>query len=142
MKRAILLLICISYYINSFGQLSQYNNNFDYKNINTQTFIPMQGWNNDQKYILSMLKRSFDMQHIISYPKDTSFVWNGLEGQKTIYTKDSLLMFFIRPADTITRPCILMTHGNNAKYRSSWNETLNFYVNDLVMRGFCVAYYE
>ncbi|MDB5227256.1 MAG: putative protein of unknown function acetylesterase [Bacteroidota bacterium] len=102
----------------------------------------MQGWNNDQKYLLSILKRSFDMQHIISSPRDTVFVWNGLIGQKTIYTKDSLLMFFIRPADTITRPCILMTHGNNAKYRSSWNETLNFYVNDLVMRGFCVAYYE
>lgn len=126
----------------SMGQLTQYVNGFDYKNINTQAFIPMQGWNNNQKHILTILKHSFELQEIISHPTDTLFVWNALMGAKSIYTKDSLLLCFIRPADAVKRPCILLTHGNNAKYRSSWNEFMNFYAIDLAMRGYCVAYYE
>lgn len=82
------------------------------------------------------------MQQIIAHTKDTSFVWNGLKGEKTTYTKDSLILFFIRPADTITRPCILITHGNDAEYRSSWHDKLKFSVIDFAMRGYCVAYYE
>src|SRR5665647_169764 len=115
----------------AYGQLSLSTNVFDYKNINAQTFIPMQGWNEEQKYILTVLKHSFEMQHIISHPADTVFYWNGLIGEKTIYSKDSLLMFIVRPADTIKRPCILLTHGNNAKYRGSWSDNMNFYAIDL-----------
>lgn len=126
----------------SMGQLTQYVNGFDYKNINTQSFIPMTGWNNNQKHILTILKHSFELQEIISHPTDTLFIWNSLIGIKSIYTKDSLLLCFIRPADDVKRPCILLTHGNNAKYRSSWSELMNFYAIDLAMRGYCVAYYE
>lgn len=125
-----------------FGQLSKMMNTFDYKNVNAQTFIPMQGWNAEQQYMLSVLKYSFEMQHIINNPRDTLFFWNGLTGEKVLYTQDSLLLFVLRPSDTISRPCILLTHGNNAKYRSSWNENMNFYAIDLAMRGYVVAYYE
>src|SRR4051812_15447373 len=93
-----LLLPCLSY-----GQVTQYVNFFDYKNINTQTFIPMQGWNTEQKYILSILKHSFELQRIVGQPRDTVFLWNGLIGEKTLYSKDSLVLFILRPADTIKR---------------------------------------
>ena len=126
----------------SFGQTTQYISSFDYKNINTQTFIPTTSWNNEQKHLLTILKHSFEMQQIISHQNDTSFVWNGLVGKKTIYTKDSLILIFIRPADNINRPCILLTHGNDAEYRSTWHEKTNFNAIDLAMRGYCVAYYE
>jgi len=126
----------------SFGQLTQYTSAFDYKSINTQTYIPIVGWNSEQKHLLTILKHSFEMQQIIAHARDTSFVWNGIKGEKTTYTKDSLILFFIRPADTITRPCILITHGNNAEYRSSWHDNLKFLVIDLAMRGYSVAYYE
>jgi len=141
--RKIIIISCllVSSYL-SYGQISQYNSFFDYKNINTQTFIPMLGWNNEQKHFLTVLKHSFEMQQIISNPKDSLFLWNGLSGLKTAYTKDSLIIFFVRPADTITRPCILLTHGNDAQYRSIWHEQNNFLALDLAMRGFCVAYYE
>lgn len=124
------------------GQTTQYHAFYDYKNVNTQSFIPMMGWSNEQKHLLSILKHSFEMQQIVSNSKDTSFVWNGLAGKKTIYTKDSLILFFVRPDDTITRPCILVTHGNDAAYRSDWHDQTKFIVIDLVMRGFCVIYYE
>ncbi len=135
-------LLFIFYPFCAFCQTSQYTNTFDYTNINTQTFVPVSGFNDTQNHHITILKHSFDVQRIISYPKDSFFVWNGLKGQKTIYTKDSLILFFVRPNDTITRPCILLTHGNGERYRSSWNEHLNFYAIDLAMRGFCVAYYE
>lgn len=126
----------------SFGQTTQYISSFDYKNINTQTFIPAFGFNNEQKHLLTILKHSFELQQIISCPIDTLFYWNGLVGKKSIYTKDSLILIFLRPADTITRPCILLTHGNDAEYRSKWHEKTNFNAIDLAMRGYCVAYYE
>lgn len=126
----------------SVGQVSLYTTSYDYKNLNTSAFIPMSGWNYEAQYYLTILKHSYEMTHINSTLSDTAFNWNGLKGQKTVYTKDGLRMFFIRPDDTISRPCILFTHGNNAKFNSSWSEWLNFYTLDFAMRGFCVAYYE
>ena len=125
----------------TYAQMTNYINLFDYKNINTQTLVPVQGLNDTQRHIFTLLKHSFEVQQIINYPKDTAFYWKGLKGNKSFYSKDSLLLFFIRPDDTIRRPCILLTHGNNAKYRSSWHEQMNFYAIDLAMRGFAVAYY-
>lgn len=136
------LVLLIFQHTGLFCQSTNYTNIFDYRNINTGTLVPVPGLNDTQKHIFSILRHSFDMQQIISHPTDTSFCWNGLCGRKTIYTKDSLMLFFIRPNDTVFRPCILLTHGNNAKYRSSWNEQLNFHAIDLAMRGYCVAYYE
>ncbi len=123
-------------------QNTSYINSFDYKNINIQTLVPVQGLGNEQKHIYSILKHSFEIQQIIDYPKDTLFSWKGLKGNKAIYSTDSLKLFFIRPDDTILRPCILLTHGNNAKFSNSWYEQMNFYVIDLAMRGYCIAYYE
>jgi hypothetical protein len=140
--KCITFLVALYASCSSYAQLTTYNNYFDYKNINKVTFAPGSGWNDEQRYILTILKRSFQMKTIITTPRDTVFFWNGLMGQKTIYSKDSLVLFVLRPADTITRPCILLTHGNTAKYRSSWNENMNFYCVDLAMRGYCVAYYE
>jgi hypothetical protein len=142
MKRDVLFFFLMIITFLSFGQITQYNTFFDYKNINTQTFIPMVGWNNEQKHLLTILKHSFETQQIINQPKDTSFLWNGLSGKKTIYSKDSLVLFFLRPSDTITRPCILITHGNDAGYRSDWHEQTKFLAIDLAMRGFCIVYYE
>jgi dienelactone hydrolase len=102
----------------------------------------MNGWNDEQKHLLSILKHSFEMQQIINQPRDTSFLWNGLSGRKTIYTNDSLTLFFVRPNDTITRPCILITHGNDGAYKGDWHEQTKFISLDLTMRGFCVVYYE
>ncbi len=136
------LVLLIFQHTGSFCQSTNYTNTFDYRNINAGTLVPVPGLNDAQKHIFSILRHSFDMQHIISHPTDTSFCWNGLCGRKTIYANDSLILFYIRPNDTVLRPCILLTHGNNAKYRSSWNEQLNFHAIDLAMRGYCVAYYE
>jgi hypothetical protein len=141
-KKTVLICIFLLQLFLSFGQTTLYNSIFDYKNINIQTFIPMTGWSNEQKHMLTILKHSFEMQQIVNQPKDTLFWWNGLTGKKTTYTKDSLILFFIRPADNITRPCILITHGNDAQYRSSWNEQTKFIAIDLAMRGYAVAFYE
>ncbi|MEZ5025487.1 MAG: T9SS type A sorting domain-containing protein [Chitinophagales bacterium] len=134
---AVCLLISIG-----FAQHTNFNNTFDYKNINKQTFVPSSGFSDVQNHQFTILKHSYDIQHINSSNSDTAFVWRGLKGIKTFYTKDSLVLFFVRPNDTITRPCILLTHGNAAKYKSNWSEIMNFYTIDLAMRGFCVAYYE
>ena len=130
--------------INNFAhaQFATYITNFDYKNINKNAFYPMHGWNNNQQYALTLLKRSHQMQRIISSKNDTAFNWKNVIGEKVVYAKDSLLLFFIRPNDSVVRPCIFISHGNNNYYRTEWNAQMNFYVLDLVMRGYCVAYYE
>lgn len=140
-SKSILFLLTFLSFI-SFSQTTQYISTFDYKNINTQAFVPSIGFSDEQSHLLTILKHSFELQKIISHKSDTLFNWNGLIGEKTIYTKDSLILIFIRPADTITRPCILLTHGNDAEFRSVWHEKTNFNAIDLAMRGYCVAYYE
>lgn len=140
LKLISILLILIPFRV--ICQNTSYINSFDYKNVNIQTLVPVQGLNNDQKHIFSILKHSFEVQQIINYPKDTSFTWKGLKGNKAIYSTDSLVLFFVRPDDTTLRPCILLTHGNNAKFSGNWYEQMNFYAIDLAMRGYCVAYYE
>lgn len=102
----------------------------------------MHGWNDNQQYALTMLKRSHQMQTILNTKRDTVFNWNNLIGEKVVYAKDSLLLFFIRPNDSVVRPCIFLTPGNNTQYRADWMTQMNFYTLDLVMRGYCVAYYE
>jgi hypothetical protein len=141
-KKLNFILIYCLLSLHSVAQVTQYVSEFDYKNINTNTFLPMSGWSNTEKHVLTVTKHCFALKEIISHPIDTIFSWTGLKGMKSIYTKDSLIMTFLRPDDTLKRPCILLSHGNSAKYRSSWNENLNFYAIDLAMRGFCVAYYE
>lgn len=138
----ILFLYLLSFSYFSAAQQSSYINSYDYLNINRSAFVPVAGFNDTQTHYFTLLKHSFEVPKIMSYAKDTSFHWNGLKGTKQIYSKDSLLLFFLRPDDNLMRPCILLTHGNSAKYRSSWNEQMNFHAIDLAMRGFCVAYYE
>jgi dienelactone hydrolase len=144
MKKICLTIAFVFYFFIFFvvAQQTKFVTTYDYKNINKNALYPMSGFNDAQKYAITLLKRSHQLQQIVATKKDTTFKWNGAIGSKQIYSKDSLILFFIRPADTIKRPCILLTHGNNAKYRSDWNSPMNFYVIDLVMRGYCVAYYE
>ena len=133
------LLLCSSVL---FAQHTQYISTFDYKNINTTTFVNGIGFNDTLLHYYTILRHSFEIQKINSTTKDTSFMWNGLKGIKTCYTKDSLGLFFIRPNDNIIRPCILLTHGNNAMYSAQWSEQMNFTTTDLAMRGYAVAYFE
>lgn len=127
---------------NIFSQYTTYISSFDYQNINKATLLPINGYNNEQMHYFTLLKHSFEYLKIVNHPNDTTFHWNGLRGQKTIYSKDSLVLFFLRPDDNVNRACILLTHGNNAGYKNVWNETTTTYAIDLAMRGFCVAYYE
>ncbi|MFM2284463.1 MAG: hypothetical protein RL222_1967 [Bacteroidota bacterium] len=137
---AILILFLVVF--TGMGKGTLYQSFFDYRNVNTATFLTMEGWNNEQKHVLTILKHSFELKDIVSTPRDTAFRWNGMKGQKSLYSKDSLILFFLRPDDAVQRPCILLTHGNAAKYRSSWSEYMHFLCIDLVMRGYAVAYYE
>lgn len=137
---SIIINLCLC--ATAFSKVSNYVNLFDYKNINRNTFIPIAGFDDQQNHHFTLLKHAFEIQKIVASKNDTSFTWNGLKGIKTIYTKDSLILFFVRPNDNIIRPCILLTHGNMMKYRTSWSEWMKFYATDLAMRGFCVIYYE
>lgn len=138
-----LLSLCLLFIFNSSqAQLTSYNNNYDYLNVNRTAFVTVPGLNDTQTHYFTILKHSFEVQKIVSYPTDTSFTWNGLKGKKTIYSNDSLILFFLRPNDGIKRPCIFLTHGNNEQYRGSWHEKMKFNAIDLAMRGYCVAYYE
>ena len=59
-----------------------------------------------------------------------------------LYKKTRWVCFYTCPNDNIIRPCILLTHGNNAMYSAQWSEQMNFTTTDLAMRGYAVAYFE
>ena len=96
-----IMLLCSVW---AFAQQTSYSSTFNYKDICKKTFIPVAGFNDTQTHYFTILKHSFEVQKIKSAASDTTFVWNGLKGKKTIYSKDSLSLFFLRPNDTIMRP--------------------------------------
>ena len=136
------LLVNLCVISSVYSKITNYVTIFDYSNINRNTFIPISGFDDQRNHHFTLLKHAFEIQKIVSTKNDTSFIWNGLKGKKTIYTKDSLVLFFVRPNDNINRPCVLLTHGNAMKYKTLWSEWMKFYATDLAMRGFCVVYYE
>lgn len=78
-----LLSLCLLFIFNSSqAQLTSYNNNYDYLNVNRTAFVTVPGLNDTQTHYFTILKHSFEVQKIVSYPTDTSFTWNGLKGKK------------------------------------------------------------
>ncbi|MBP6049892.1 MAG: T9SS type A sorting domain-containing protein [Chitinophagales bacterium] len=144
-KKISALIICfhLIYILNSSkAQTIQFSNSFDYNAINKNTFIPITHLSDTFQYSYSILKHCHEMQKINTCKNDTSFFWNTLKGNKTVYSTDSLRLFFIRPNDNLIRPCILLTNGSGASFDKNWSSATNFFALDLAMRGFCVAYYE
>jgi hypothetical protein len=79
----------------TYAQMTNYIDLFDFKNINTQTLVPVQGLNDTQRHIFTLLKHSFEVQQIINYPKDTAFYWKGLKGNKVIlFQRFAIVIFY------------------------------------------------
>ena len=129
-KKISALIICfhLIYILNSSkAQTIQFSNSFDYNAINKNTFIPITHLSDTFQYSYSILKHCHEMQKINTCKNDTSFFWNTLKGNKTVYSTDSLRLFFIRPNDNLIRPCILLTNGSGASFDKNWSSATNFF---------------
>lgn len=139
------------------GAQSTFSNIFDYENINTKSFtLPLSG-NNEEKFQASCINIANRLAALAATGAWNESIEIGniagnvkIKATKLAYTPFSvqvnnqnfdLRMIFVRPADNVLRPCVLLSPGENADFEN-WYLYLALGVADYVSRGYAVAFYE